>query len=170
MFECTTIDQLMRERRADGSGILKLDIEGGEHALLSRNFSSASPQVEQQCRITRCERTCSKVSARPIGPRDDTVVIGRRASRAARQPDALFLHGEDVACRPRPGGSRRDELASVIGREPHSRRLTRRHRRWSATTYGGKVDPRVLRKKSATIPARPSTGSQYTGIRSTRAR
>jgi FkbM family methyltransferase len=35
--ECTTIDQLMRERGADGIGILKLDIEGGEHALLSRN-------------------------------------------------------------------------------------------------------------------------------------
>jgi hypothetical protein len=27
----------MRERGADGIGILKLDIEGGEHALLSRN-------------------------------------------------------------------------------------------------------------------------------------
>jgi FkbM family methyltransferase len=35
--ECTTLDELMREFGADGVGILKLDIEGGEHALLSRN-------------------------------------------------------------------------------------------------------------------------------------
>jgi len=35
--ECTTLDQLMGEFGADGIGILKLDIEGGEHALLSRN-------------------------------------------------------------------------------------------------------------------------------------
>jgi FkbM family methyltransferase len=35
--ECTTLDQLMQEFAVDGLGILKLDIEGGEHALLSRN-------------------------------------------------------------------------------------------------------------------------------------
>jgi FkbM family methyltransferase len=35
--ECTTLAQLMQEFGADGIGILKLDIEGGEHALLSRN-------------------------------------------------------------------------------------------------------------------------------------
>jgi FkbM family methyltransferase len=35
--ECATIDQLMREFAVDGLGILKLDIEGGEHALMSRN-------------------------------------------------------------------------------------------------------------------------------------
>ena len=35
--ECTTLDQLMRELGAEGIGILKLDIEGGEHALLSGN-------------------------------------------------------------------------------------------------------------------------------------
>jgi FkbM family methyltransferase len=35
--ECVTLDQLMQEFGADGIGILKLDIEGGEHALLSRN-------------------------------------------------------------------------------------------------------------------------------------
>lgn len=35
--ECTTLDQIMREFDADGIGILKLDIEGGEHALLSAN-------------------------------------------------------------------------------------------------------------------------------------
>jgi FkbM family methyltransferase len=36
--ECTTLDQLMREFGVDGIGILKLDIEGGEHALLSHNM------------------------------------------------------------------------------------------------------------------------------------
>jgi FkbM family methyltransferase len=35
--ECTTLNQLMQELGVDGIGILKLDIEGGEHALLSRN-------------------------------------------------------------------------------------------------------------------------------------
>ena len=35
--ECVTLDQLMQEFAVDGIGILKLDIEGGEHALLSRN-------------------------------------------------------------------------------------------------------------------------------------
>ena len=35
--ECVTLDQLMQAFAVDGVGILKLDIEGGEHALLSRN-------------------------------------------------------------------------------------------------------------------------------------
>jgi FkbM family methyltransferase len=35
--ECTTLGQLMQEFGTEGIGILKLDIEGGEHALLSRN-------------------------------------------------------------------------------------------------------------------------------------
>ena len=35
--ECTTLDQIMQEFGATGIGILKLDIEGGEYALLSRN-------------------------------------------------------------------------------------------------------------------------------------
>ena len=35
--ECTTLEQLMSDYGCDGIGILKLDIEGGEHALLSRN-------------------------------------------------------------------------------------------------------------------------------------
>lgn len=35
--ECTTLHQLMQEFNADGIDILKLDIEGGEHALLSAN-------------------------------------------------------------------------------------------------------------------------------------
>jgi FkbM family methyltransferase len=35
--ECTTLAQLMQGFGADRIGILKLDIEGGEHALLSRN-------------------------------------------------------------------------------------------------------------------------------------
>src|SRR5262249_6243736 len=37
VVECTTLDHLMREFGVDGIGILKLDIEGGEHALLSRS-------------------------------------------------------------------------------------------------------------------------------------
>jgi FkbM family methyltransferase len=35
--ECITLDQVMRDFEAKGIGILKLDIEGGEHALLSRS-------------------------------------------------------------------------------------------------------------------------------------
>ena len=37
VVECVTLEQLMQEFAADGVGILKLDIEGGEHELLSRN-------------------------------------------------------------------------------------------------------------------------------------
>ena len=37
--DCTTLDEVMRAFGAGGIGILKLDIEGGEHALLSRNTS-----------------------------------------------------------------------------------------------------------------------------------
>ena len=35
---CITVDQLLEEIGADGIDIFKIDIEGGEHALLSRNI------------------------------------------------------------------------------------------------------------------------------------
>jgi FkbM family methyltransferase len=36
--QCITVDQIIKQIGADGVDILKIDIEGGEHALLSRNI------------------------------------------------------------------------------------------------------------------------------------
>jgi hypothetical protein len=36
--QCVTVDQIINQTGSDGVDILKIDIEGGEHALLSRNI------------------------------------------------------------------------------------------------------------------------------------
>jgi len=69
--ECTTLDQLMREFGADGIGILKLDIEGGEHALLSRNTDW----------IARTDAICIELHDRIVAGCSDLY----RAATAGRQ-------------------------------------------------------------------------------------
>jgi FkbM family methyltransferase len=77
--QCTTLDDIMRAQGVDGIGILKLDIEGGEHAL----FSAGAEWVERTDAICielhdRIAPGCSELYERAVTGRRNLKLAGEK--------------------------------------------------------------------------------------------
>lgn len=77
--ECITIDEIVREYGQDGIDIFKIDIEGGEHALLSRNTGwvehTRAICIELHDRIVR---GCSETYAQATHGRTNSKLDGEK--------------------------------------------------------------------------------------------
>jgi len=89
--ECTTLAQLMQEFGADGIGILKLDIEGGEHALLSRNTDW----------IDRTDVICIELHDRIVAGAPASIARPRRAGAISRWKEKSTFQSRANASPPR---------------------------------------------------------------------